>query len=102
MSVVAGAANLKRRTVLVLEPCRPVGVPRAANRWPQQRFPARGTQDEMDVELREGLRHAYLTNAPSGLLSPLCGIGLSTQAAGLGWDKAPLWGSNSPTLRAEM
>ena len=54
MSVVAGAANLKRRTVLVLEHCRQVGVQRAANRWHQQRFPVLGTKDEMDVELREG------------------------------------------------
>src|SRR6516164_6018501 len=102
MSVVAGAANLKRRTVLVLEPCRQVGVQRAANRWPQQRFPVLGTKDERDVELREGLRFCLPHERPFRASVPLCGIGLCTQAAGLGWDRAPLWGSNSPTLRAKM
>jgi hypothetical protein len=49
----------------------------------------------MDEKPRERLRHEYLANAPSGLLSRVGGMGLSTQAVGLGWDRAPLWGSKS-------
>lgn len=53
MGVVACAANLKRRTVLILEHCRQVGVQGAADGWYQQRFAVLGTKDEMDVKLRE-------------------------------------------------
>ena len=67
MNAVSGTANPKRRTVLILEHCRKVGVEGTPNGWHQQRLPVLGTKDEMGVKLRERLRHAHLARAPSGL-----------------------------------